>query len=1106
MINKKPILLLCIMLLATIALSYGILPTAADDVNWIQINAGGFGTKNNASVSAMQEFQSGLYVGTHNTEWGCELWRHDGNKWTYITTGGFGEKENRKVSAMAEYSGELYIGTWNEASGCRVYKTDGKGYTEISTPGFGKKQNTKAASLTVFEGHLYAGTSNQESGGELWRYDGHGWKQMTSGGFGNANNISVSSLAVFEAKLFMGTENDISGCEIWSFDGESLVKIRNEGFGSKENNRDAPTAAVYGEMLYFGTENLSAGAQLWSYDGEVWNQAADFTSSSKHFNNMIAPNNKKIGSLLAMGDLLYVGTYTTPSGGRVYAYNGIVWEQLNSGGFGDPKNTEITALAIYNLGLCAGTRNDADGCEIHMSRSGKAWTRVSHNALGDTDNVEIGAMRQFGSNLYAGTSNTVSGCEVWAFDGVRWAQVNVDGFGNVNNASVSSMEVYKGLLYAGTGNEAGGFELWRYDGAAWNPIGGSGFNDEANKMITSMTVYDGKLFMGSFNEATGTEIWSFDGTTLQPVSEDGLGDPENVETASLEVHEGRLFAGTRNLSTGGQVWEYEGSEWIKVAEDGFGRKENESIEGLKSSGGKLYAGTRNSKEGCELWAFSKNEWICISDKGFGDSDNLGIGSIAGLGHGIVVGTVNEKKGCEVLRYDGGAWQIVGTGGVASKDNIAASSLTHYKSRLYMGTKNPEKGANVLRNYEGIKWYLAEGCTMDGFETWILVQNPENSPAGINLEFQTDSGLESGPSEIIEANSRKTFYVGNYVKSYDVSTMVSSTSDVICERAVYWGGMQGGHNSIGTTEPATEWFIAEGCTEGGFETWILIQNPGPGDVVADVFFQTEKGEIEGPQNMKIPGRSRKTINAGHYSETFNISTKVEASGNVVCERAVYWMNRKGGHESIGVSETSKAWYLAEGCTKGGFETFILIQNPGDEEVNAELTIMTENGPLPVPINIQIPARSRDTVKLNDYVESFDVSTRVSAETGVIAERAVYFNGRRGGHSSIGAVEPQMKWFMAEGCTAGGFETWILIQNPSNQPVNVNVDFQTALGAVKGPQGLEIPANARKSVNAGSTISTFDLSTTVTSLDGPIICERAVYWNNRIEGHGSIGYSR
>jgi hypothetical protein len=102
-------------------------------------------------------------------------------------------------------------------------------------------------------------------------------------------------------------------------------------------------------------------------------------------------------------------------------------------------------------------------------------------------------------------------------------------------------------------------------------------------------------------------------------------------------------------------------------------------------------------------------------------------------------------------------------------------------------------------------------------------------------------------------------------------------------------------------------------------------------------------------------------------------------------------------------------------------------------------------------------------------------------------------------------------MAEGATMGGFETWVLVQNPVDVPVHVDFTLNTDTGAQTPPdlQGVEIPASSRRSFNIGNYVTTFDVSTRVDCVDGEVICERAMYWTpdgsaTRALGHDSIGY--
>ncbi|MBN2026811.1 MAG: beta-galactosidase, partial [Actinobacteria bacterium] len=196
------------------------------------------------------------------------------------------------------------------------------------------------------------------------------------------------------------------------------------------------------------------------------------------------------------------------------------------------------------------------------------------------------------------------------------------------------------------------------------------------------------------------------------------------------------------------------------------------------------------------------------------------------------------------------------------------------------------------------WYFAEGCTAGGFETWILVQNPTGEAVEVTLTFMNAGGEVVGPAATLPPRSRRTFNAGEYVSDYDVSTRVNATGSVICERAVYWDDRKGGHDSLGAISPSATWYLAEGCTAGGFETWVLVQNPGDEAVEVTLTFMTAGGEVVGP-TATLPPRSRRTFNAGEYVSDYDVSTQVNATGEVVCERSMYAEGRQEGSNSMGI---------------------------------------------------------------------------------------------------------------------------------------------------------------------------------------------------------------
>ena len=64
---------------------------------------------------------------------------------------------------------------------------------------------------------------------------------------------------------------------------------------------------------------------------------------------------------------------------------------------------------------------------------------------------------------------------------------------------------------------------------------------------------------------------------------------------------------------------------------------------------------------------------------------------------------------------------------------------------------------------------------------------------------TDQGEVAGPTKTLAPNSRFSWNLGEFVTTYDVSTMVTSDKPVVAERAVYFtysGAIPGGHDSVG----------------------------------------------------------------------------------------------------------------------------------------------------------------------------------------------------------------------------------------------------------------------------------------------------------------------
>ena len=91
---------------------------------------------------------------------------------------------------------------------------------------------------------------------------------------------------------------------------------------------------------------------------------------------------------------------------------------------------------------------------------------------------------------------------------------------------------------------------------------------------------------------------------------------------------------------------------------------------------------------------------------------------------------------------------------------------------------------------GDHWFLAEGATGAYFDTYILVGNPNATPATVTLTFLIDDGATVIRTKTVAANARLTVNVeadDPLLANTAVSTTVTSDMPVVSERAMYWPG-------------------------------------------------------------------------------------------------------------------------------------------------------------------------------------------------------------------------------------------------------------------------------------------------------------------------------
>jgi hypothetical protein len=186
--------------------------------------------------------------------------------------------------------------------------------------------------------------------------------------------------------------------------------------------------------------------------------------------------------------------------------------------------------------------------------------------------------------------------------------------------------------------------------------------------------------------------------------------------------------------------------------------------------------------------------------------------------------------------------------VDANDPVIAERAMYFGSAP--GRQWPGGHVNTGTTAPSTSWFHAEGATGAFFYTFILLSNPQTTPAHVTLRFLLESGGEVTVAKTLAPQTRLTVNPADEddprLKAGSRSTVVTSDVPIVSERWMYWGGDASpfgeGHNSSGMVDTATNWGLADGRVGGPeqFSTYILLANPAPESAQVTVTYLREGG--------------------------------------------------------------------------------------------------------------------------------------------------------------------------------------------------------------------------------------------------------------------------
>ncbi len=488
--------------------------------------------------------------------------------------------------------------------------------------------------------------------------------------------------------------------------------------------------------------------------------------------------------------------------------------------------------------------------------------------------------------------------------------------------------------------------------------------------------------------------------------------------------------------------------------------------------------------------------------------------------------------------------------------VAAGIVEHTSDggKTWVNQLEIDVGLQAVSFVRPSTFYFAEGTTYHGFDTYFCIANPGQTQAEVVITYMLADGTTSKQTLSVPEGSRATvcadYYLGLAGGLYeDFGAVVTCTNGqvITAERpmySVYWGPVPhmqppgstypwtGGSCVVGAASLANDWYFAEGYTGPGFEEYVCVLNPG--DEAADLTFRFHiQGEVERTAGgLSVPPHARATFRVNDLLGTgYETSLVLESTRPVVAERSMYFdyagtgtpRHWTGGHCVAGAASLASRYCFAEGCTRDGFDEYLVIHNPGSAPISVDAVYRFGPGQGDaVERSYDVEAGARRTVFVADEVgEGKDVSAELTSTAPFLAERPMYFDyagsgapGWSGGHCVIGATRLAREWLFAEGCTEEGFQEWLCLYNPGDADAVVRIDYliQEEGSLPPEPATVTVPERARVNVFVNESAGPGNqLACRLQVTSGPaIVAERPMYFSygpaGWTGGHCVVGLPR
>lgn len=386
----------------------------------------------------------------------------------------------------------------------------------------------------------------------------------------------------------------------------------------------------------------------------------------------------------------------------------------------------------------------------------------------------------------------------------------------------------------------------------------------------------------------------------------------------------------------------------------------------------------------------------------------------------------------------------------------------------------ESRVSAITNVTGIRTiaatlYFAGASTMPGEHATLPILNPNAQPVHINLTFFYQSGPPGAAKLDVPPHSRGTADLNALAGGSSVfGVKLVADRSVTAELHISRDGKDG-IKLLGTTAPATTWYLAEGYTGLTFHETLALVNPGEALSQVQLRLLPFGGRAARTVEVAVAPQSTHMVDINSLMPHQSLSIIASASQPILVARILTFSNQGFGMTAkAGTNTPATNWIFAEGTTTTRFQTFLTILNPNTVGVLVTASFYGQTGGSLGSRTIYVAPLSRANLRLNDFLNASGIASVVTSNLPVVVERPEYFGGPNdnfvAGSVVFGRNGAGLNWAFPGGDINNRNE-YLLIYNPSPSTVAIDATFYGSDGAVVKHR-LYVPPTVRYNVNVNT----------------------------------------